>query len=586
MFITQALVDTAIDNISSWTEVSATVVAPLEAAKFKVVLNIQTTTVGQKHWVSNISVSRNFPYNRLLCALSRQQTVVNDTSWALKLKTLGNNAMEASTRTNIVPGKQYLIGAKFKCDPVSNPVVCEIRVGIYDSSNNLLRFVLPTYSTQDVHTGWTEVWTTIDAPNGAAIAEPQFFVNTVTSGQVHYVSDMFFKELPFIRNDVVDTGTQILRGSYSPMQIRKAALDKINDVLYMPSGQLLSPYVVQAPADLNQWLTVIDLNAIQTGSNFVDYGQATLSGGVQMGGVFLQPEWVISTFNPRKINRLDLYTTEGYPNMSNVTLQYFDSDLNQWVNIATNYSLINDIYYYKFEIGSDKNCSGLRGYVNGTVLGSDYARLSELQGIYYADISDDVSTSTIKQNREDYINTVPVGMTKADTLDLVLQNVDQDYSPDVSTSKYFPYITANNKFTISLGIDTTMGIEYTPMGVFYTDDWNVSGDNLTATAQCRDFAKFAQDEKLPYFGKIWTNVTMGTVMRDIMCRMGFAFDEIIIDPTVLRIFPTVFLKDKIIWQFMAEIGFADQGMYGWDELGRFFYQNLRAIELPPYVVPD
>ncbi len=295
-------------------------------------------------------------------------------------------------------------------------------------------------------------------------------------------------------------------------------------------------------------------------------------------GVFTSPEWVQSVWDdPRPINRVTLYTMEGYDNMASVTVQYYASG---WHTVATT-TLSPTQYINSWDI-STVVITGLRVYINSTHVANDFARCNELQGYYIADISDDIINDDIDEQKEEFVNTVPVGIARANLCNLTLQNIDQFYSPANTSSPYYPYIAANNRFTLEYGIkkpDTTY--EYTPMGEFYVDEWHVDGSALTASVTSRDFSKFLQDEKVFNLGKVWHNTTVNPVIRDVLARAGKAPDEININPTSERTYQVIFLKDKTFWLFMTELSFADQGTFGFDEIGHFFYETYAAVNNPP-----
>ena len=220
---------------------------------------------------------------------------------------------------------------------------------------------------------------------------------------------------------------------------------------------------------------------------------------------------------------------------------------------------------------------------------SDYARLSELQGLYSVDISDDVISIDTDEVREEYESTVPVGQTGANTFSVELDNTEQKYNPDNVDSPYSKYLGANNRFTIELGIDVNQGVgtpsyEYVQMGEFWSDEWQADGSSTTARVSGRDFSKFLQDEP-ETFGRVWENHDISAVVHNILLRKGFPADRIHVDSQALRTFASVWVKDKTFWEFLTEISMADQGMFGFDDQGDFYYHAYNQLDRAPYNSP-
>lgn len=305
-------------------------------------------------------------------------------------------------------------------------------------------------------------------------------------------------------------------------------------------------------------------------------------------GLFASPEWVMSMFNSRPINKIKLYGMEGYPNIKTISVQYHDIDLNSWVNVATNYVCAENDYQHEWTVSPNKNCDGLRVYIYSTYATDDQARVSELQGLLVEDISSDVISCDINEVRQDYETSVPLGTTRANTLNAQLDNTDQKYSRSNSSSPYYPYIEPHTRIEAFYGINVGSNTyEYTPMGEFWVDEWNGDGGSTVAQFGARDFSMFLQSETLE-IPRLWRNQTVKRIIQDVMARMGKCSDELDIDTNALREIPLLYLYEASPWTFLTEVAFADQGMFGFDESGLFYYHSYNRLNEAPYtsVVKD
>lgn len=351
---------------------------------------------------------------------------------------------------------------------------------------------------------------------------------------------------------------------------------KASDVFNNKERQTVNWMVCDQGIKADAGYRVVDINNTEAEKG---WWSANKSNG---SGVFTSPEWVMSTFDPRYMNRIRLFLMEGYSNMSNVTVQYYNHTTSTWVDAATNFTLSPITFDYTWDI-SQTLVSGLRVYVNNTLSINDYARISELQGLLVLDVSEQIVSCDVNAVREEYEGTVPVGTTRSNTFSLELENIDQILSPDnTDDSVYAQYMAQDNRVEVYYGIKTGPSTyEYVQMGEFWTDEWQIDGGGVTARTSGRDFSKFLQDDRIT-IGRVWLNKTVGEIFRDIMQLMGFGISRIDIDPNATREFSITYIKDESIWSFMSQIAFADQGMFGFGRDGRFYYHSYNRLNTSPY----
>jgi len=313
-------------------------------------------------------------------------------------------------------------------------------------------------------------------------------------------------------------------------------------------------------------------------------------------GVFSDPEWVQSEFfqddgiTPfeRRMNKLSLYLTEGYANMAEVTVQYKDTN-GDWIDVEANRVLDADEYEVTWTFVEDIVITGLRVYVHATQDANDWARINELNAYWIKDISEYVINIDVNEIREQYDGTVPVGTTAANTVSVELDNTESLFNHNEPDSIYAPYIGANNRVEIYYGVDVNQdpnnpNFQYVQMGEFWTDEWSNEANGLQATFTGRDFSKFLQDEQFAW-GRVWTNTNIVTCFRDLLLLLGMPLSRINIDETNLRGYQMLFIKDQQIWDFMGQVAFADQGIFGFDYKGDFYYHSYNVLNDAPYTTP-
>ena len=304
-------------------------------------------------------------------------------------------------------------------------------------------------------------------------------------------------------------------------------------------------------------------------------------------GNFTSPEWVQSEFftdgTPfgRMVNRFSIYAFEHYANIKGYRIYYKNSG-GTWIQIQT--GTLGASEYIKHIDVSDTQIFGLKIEVTSTQLPNDFARLSEFNAVYVTDVTEDVVALNVTEKREEYEGTVPIGTTAANTLSLELDNTSGTYNKFNEFSPFHLYMGSNVKIMAEIGAWTGAGYEYVKMGTFYTDEWDCDGGSLTASVGGRDGSKFLQDD-VEEIGHFWKKTTIASVFSTLLARKGYSPDEIDIDSFHLREFDLLFIKDDSPWAFMGEVAFADQGVFGFDEDGNFYYHSYDRLERAPYNSP-
>lgn len=390
------------------------------------------------------------------------------------------------------------------------------------------------------------------------------------------------------------SSTKIAHRGINNMQSDEAEFWRAADVFNNKNRNTMKWLVCDSGATLNAEADGTGYRAIHIDDGEYERGWWSETKSHISTGVFASPEWVQSEFfqdeDPyiRRCNKVVLYLTEGYANMAEVTVQY-KNELGTWIDVEANRNLGASEYIVEWEYPNDILVSGLRAYVHATQEPGDFARINELQGYWTKDISNYVVSIDVTETREEYDQTVPVGLTAANTLTVNLDNTESLFNINNEDSEYAPYIGANNRVEVYLGADVNQGVgspdyEYVQMGEFWTDEWTNEGGSVVGGFTCRDFSKFLQDEKFEW-GKVWQNTNTKPILTDLLLYLGMPIERINIDETNLRGFQIMFIKDTAIWQLFGELAFADQGMFGFDYKGDFYYHSYNTLNDSPYTSP-
>jgi hypothetical protein len=398
---------------------------------------------------------------------------------------------------------------------------------------------------------------------------------------------------------VTASSTKTMQRGIDNLQAQEAEFWKASDVYNNMNHNTMKWLVCDAGATLNAEADGSGYRCVPVNSTpdiVQDFERGWWSAVRSDGsGIFTAgPQWVQSEFfeedgiTPfqRRANKIVLYTTDGYDNMKEVTVEYKNT-LGAWIEVE-NLELGPAEYEHTWTFDAeDIIITGLRVSVHSTYRPNDWARLNELNAYFIEDISDWVINIDVQETKENYEGAVPIGTTAANTLNVELDNTEGHFNQASPDSIFAPYLGGNCRVEVYLGIDKNQGVgspdyEYVQKGEYWTDEWEGDGSSVTARFTARDFSKRLQDDML-FWGRVWRNTNIVPVMRDVLLMLGLPLERINIDETNLRGYQILFIKDESPWAFFGEISLADQGMFGFDHKGDFFYQSYHVMNDEPYL---
>lgn len=187
-----------------------------------------------------------------------------------------------------------------------------------------------------------------------------------------------------------------------------------------------------------------------------------------------------------------------------------------------------------------------------------------------------IETLSIQEEiRSDYGDIV--GNVTINELDLALRNDERLFTPTNSESPYHDKIKPGVMIKVYLGLVLGEGIEYVPMGVFYTTEWDATGASVTANVKAQDLIGLIGENELPALRAI-TDITVYDLLTDTarstlaaeLARYGVDIDLNLKDIKL----QTVFFSSTKLSDVLAEISKAANCYITTDRYGQIkVYSN-------------
>ncbi|MDO6355106.1 hypothetical protein Q3V94_08445 [Caloramator sp. CAR-1] len=108
---------------------------------------------------------------------------------------------------------------------------------------------------------------------------------------------------------------------------------------------------------------------------------------------------------------------------------------------------------------------------------------TNIQEIYEGE---DIILLHLLEEREVSQGSLPIGNISANEIDVRILNRDRKFDVGNIQSPLYGLLKANRRIKAWLGVETTNGIEYVPLGTFYTGDWSVPENSIYAQTTGRD----------------------------------------------------------------------------------------------------
>lgn len=137
----------------------------------------------------------------------------------------------------------------------------------------------------------------------------------------------------------------------------------------------------------------------------------------------------------------------------------------------------------------------------------------------------------------------------SDTASVTLHNTDRKFDRGYLRS----LLLLDRKITFSLGVEKDGKVEYTRLGQFYSDEWQVSQDSQWVQCQAVDKLIRLQDKEYVGF-PLTENVSLKEIVQDLFDKLGYkSTDYAISDNLDDIIVPNAYLPKTTAWDALQEI---------------------------------
>lgn len=144
---------------------------------------------------------------------------------------------------------------------------------------------------------------------------------------------------------------------------------------------------------------------------------------------------------------------------------------------------------------------------------------------------DDVMLLQLQEERDVDAGGISIGSVSVNEMDLRLNNSDRRWDLDNDASPLAGKIKPKRKVRAWLGVNTPSGIEWAPLGVFWTGDWYTNDDDLYVETTCRDRLQFLSDSEYTT-NRLGMAAHLGELAADVLQDAGVPPEEYWIDPAL------------------------------------------------------
>lgn len=129
---------------------------------------------------------------------------------------------------------------------------------------------------------------------------------------------------------------------------------------------------------------------------------------------------------------------------------------------------------------------------------------------------------------------LPMGNVSSNEIDITLSNIDRRFDLNNKDSILYGYVKRNRQVKAWLGAMVYGSIQWAPLGTFWTTQWDIRKDSLTATLVARDRLELM---RRTYYERtlLRLNQNAYVLFEDILADAGLLSDEYIIDTSLMEI---------------------------------------------------
>jgi len=166
-----------------------------------------------------------------------------------------------------------------------------------------------------------------------------------------------------------------------------------------------------------------------------------------------------------------------------------------------------------------------------------------------------VSLSLLEELKADSAS--PLGLVSSNELTIGFDNSARDFTPTNSEGIYYGMLKPNILIKPYLGLELPdSSIEYIPIGVFRSGDWNSPSSSLESSVTAYDKLYEIGDLDVPMIA-VASDTTIGQLFEMLFSALGMATDEYTIDATLTQVVLLGYIpkgKVKAALQYLSTAG--------------------------------
>lgn len=253
------------------------------------------------------------------------------------------------------------------------------------------------------------------------------------------------------------------------------------------------------------------------------------------GGVFTSPYPTLTvTFNPRPIRQLKVVgdSSRGEYPVDFIVNMYDEENTIIYTETATDNDKVNFLLDYENDI---TQIAKMELVITKWSHAGRQAKIIEfitsIQEVYEGD---DIFSINLVEEREISQGSLPVGNISSNEISISLYNRDRKFDAGKTDSPLYQLLKANRKIQAWLGAEVGEEVEWVPLGVFWSGDWNIPESDIYASTSGRD--RLEQLRRSTYSNStIEIDKSLYYLADKILQDAGLSIDEYEIDDSLKEI---------------------------------------------------
>src|SRR5690554_6711987 len=248
----------------------------------------------------------------------------------------------------------------------------------------------------------------------------------------------------------------------------------------------------------------------------------------------------------------------------------------------------NENVIFERDIEPVTGVSHTRLSVNRINRGSVVAKILEFYtGIVETYEGDDIFEISLLEEQEYDSGSIPIGNVSSNEIDVRLNNIDHKFSPGNEESVIRELLLKNRRIRAWLGAEVVPGkIEWHPLGVFWTLDWDVPEEDVYAATTGRDRLEILKDTDLS-ISQVYENISLYDLAELVLRDAGLSRYEYVIDRSLRDITIRYGWFDRMSHrEALRQIAVGCLGRVYCDRQGRVIVERFRPDKEPIFHFRD